>query len=137
MFSKAKNYVGHNVHLKEGVVMMKKAKDALKFKDLIGGNKAAQFAKINEYVSEVLSTSHVGGFGGRQTEASMHMFNLPCSVDQDSSAVDQVTSFNNLDPGESSTIMHLYNKSELGTDYISSIAHPDKTKKQSESVMLL
>ena len=36
-----------------------------------------QFAKIDQYVSEVLQAP----------EASMHMFNLPQSIDQDSSIV--------------------------------------------------
>lgn len=78
MFHKAKNYVGHNVHLKDGVLKIKKAKDSENFnKYMKREDRAKQFAKINEYVSEVLSSSAML----QPTEASVHMFNMPQSMD--------------------------------------------------------
>lgn len=45
------------------------------------------------------------------TEASVHMFNMPRSMDQDSSIVDMHQSVNMLDPEENSTM--IMNKSDL------------------------
>ena len=40
----------------------------------------SQFQKLDDYVSDVLSTSYMVG----PTEASLHMFNMPLEMDHDS-----------------------------------------------------
>ena len=60
---------------------------------------AANFAKIDEYVSEVLTNSGVM----HQTEASLQMFDLPRSSQQ-ISQIDKNASFEILDDPEDSMI---------------------------------
>ena len=74
---------------------------------MLGGKKNAELMKLEQYVSDVISSA-----GHAVTEASQRVLNLPRSLDQDSSMVgDHVASETILEPDVSSTI--LMNKSDV------------------------
>ena len=110
-FEKAKNYVGNNVVLKDGKLKMKKGKENEKFKKYLKKeDQASQFAKINDYVTDVLSQSHfAGATGGQIADAqSLHMFNLPHYIDQESSIVENLEKDGSLSEQEDENNTVLY-----------------------------
>ena len=55
MYLKARNYVGHNVLLKRGKIKIEKAKEKKDLAKYIKkDNKATPFARLEEYVSDVI-----------------------------------------------------------------------------------
>ena len=86
MYLKARNYVGHNVLLKRGKIKIEKAKEKKDLAKYIKkDNKTTPFARLEEYVSDVISNSYLTK---EKTENSEFVLNMLQSVDMNDSLID-------------------------------------------------
>lgn len=92
MYRKARNYVGHHMLLKQGKITMEKAKEKKALAKYKEEKKAERMAKLDEYVTDVLSTSNLqrdldNNIAGR-IDSSVYMLNMLHTVDLNDSMID-------------------------------------------------
>ena len=84
MYRKARNYVGHHMLLKSGKITMEKAKEKKALAKYKREKKAERLAKLDEYVTDVLSASNLQQQRGDQEDTigeSVFLLNMLHTVD--------------------------------------------------------